>query len=126
MANPADRSSRAKSTSRRTKGASSGTGGDLVQVRTHELEIVAILHQCAERVVHRARVQLVLAQNLEGAHPVDRFRDPGRLGEVELAQSVDGGDDLARQGLRHSWLPDEDDLELAFRARIANPVIEAA
>src|SRR5215469_7318426 len=93
-ASPAARSSRAKSTSTPTIGASSGTGRDLFQVVPRHVEVVAFLHHGTERVLRQLGVQLGRsgpAEEVEGARPVDRLGDAGRLGQVELTQPVDGG-----------------------------------
>src|SRR5580704_5617541 len=144
-ASPAVRSSPAKRTSRPVKGAgpggmgggsppcaekvsggSSGTGGDLLQVVADHLEVVPVLDDGAERVLRVAGVQVRLAEEVEGPGPVDGLRHARRLGQVELAEPVDGGDDLAGQRRGDAGFPDQDDLDLAFGGRVADPVVEAA
>src|SRR5450755_4909918 len=90
-ASPAERSTAAKSTSTPTKGACSGTGCDLFQVVPDHVEVVAFLHHRAEGVLGVLRAKVGLAEEVENANPVDGLRDPGRLGEVQLAQPVDRG-----------------------------------
>src|SRR5712671_4443508 len=93
-ASPAARSSPAKRTSRPVKG-SSGTGGDLLQVVAHHLEVVAVLDHRAERVPRVAGVQVGLAQEVQRPGPVDGLRHSRRLDQVELAEAVHGRDHLA-------------------------------
>src|SRR5271165_6508544 len=124
-ASPAARSSPAKRTSRPVN-RSSGTGGDLLQVVADHLEVVQVLDHGTERVLGVAGAQVRLAEEVEGPGPVDGFRHPRRLGQVELAEPVDGGDNLAGQRRRDAGLPDQDDLDLAFGGRVADPVVEAA
>src|ERR1022692_1242810 len=125
-ARPATRSSWEKSTSTPTKAARSDTGRNLFQVLSHDVEVVAFLHDGAQGVRRDRYVQIGLAEEIDHAHPVDRLGDTGRLGQVELAQPVHGGDDLARECRRYPGRPDSDDLHLTFGWRIADPVVEAA
>ena len=67
-----------------------------------------------------------LAEEVEGAGPVDGLGDARRLGEVKLAQPVDRSDYLAGQRLGYPGLPDEHDLHLALGCRVADPVVQAA
>src|SRR5271167_1093553 len=124
-ASPAARSSPAKRTSKPVKG-SSGTGGDLLEVVADHLEVVSVLDHGAERVLRVGGVQLRLAEEVEGPGPVDGFRHPRRLSQVELAEPVDGGDDLAGQRRGDAGFPDQDDLDLAFGGRVVDPVVKAA
>src|SRR3954462_13442053 len=96
---PTERTSWPNATSNSTIGASSGTGDDLLQVVPNEFEVVAILHDRSQRVVHGAAVQFGLAEHLERGDPVERFCDTRRLGQIELAQPVDRGHQLAGQRL---------------------------
>src|SRR5271165_6695460 len=107
-------------------GGSGGTGGDLLQVVADHLEVISVLDHGAERVLRVGGVQVRLPEEVEGPGPVDGFRHPRRLGQVELAEPVDGGDDLAGQRRRDAGFPDQDDLDLAFGGRVADPVVEAA
>src|ERR1700733_5890770 len=129
-ARPAARNSPAKLTSRPVKsgGASgaAGTGDDLGQVVADDLEVVAVLDYRAQRVRRVRHVQVRLAEHVETPGPVDGLGDAGRLGQVELAQPLDGGDHLARQRGGHARLPDQHDLDLAVGWRIADPVVQAA
>src|SRR5580700_6699678 len=94
---PAARSSRANRTSTPTSGACrmvaapsggaasgtgacSGTGGDLRQVVAHHVQVVAFLHHRADGVLRGPGVQVGLAEEVQGADPVDRLGHPGRLG----------------------------------------------
>src|SRR3954466_2467229 len=82
---PTERNSWPNATSNSTIGASSGTGDDLLELLANQFEVVAILDDCAEGVVHRGRVQLRLAEHIERGDPVQRFGDTRRLGQIELA-----------------------------------------
>ena len=90
------------------------------------LEVVAFLHHGAQGVLGDRATKVRLAEKVEGAHPVDGLGDPGRLGQVELAQPVDGGYHLASQRLGHAGRPYQHDLHLAFGGRVADPVVQAA
>src|SRR5262249_10752077 len=71
-ASPARRSSRQNRTSTPVM-PGSGTGGDLLQVVPHHVEVVALLHHRAEGVGGQLRVQPGPAEHVEGAGPVDRL-----------------------------------------------------
>jgi hypothetical protein len=106
-------------------GGSGRTGGDLLQVVADHLEVVPVLDHGAERVLRVTGVQVCLAEEVESPGPVDGFRHPRRLGQVELAKPLDGSDDLAGQRRGDAGFPDQDDLDLAFGGRVADPVVEA-
>src|ERR1035438_4585556 len=125
-ASPAARSSCAKATSTPTNAARLDTGCDLFQVLSDDVEIVAFLHHGAESVGRVRCVQIGLAKEIEHADPVDRLGDARRLGQVQVAQPVDGYDDLAGQHRRYAGRPDTDDLHLALGGGIADPVVQAA
>src|SRR5580658_5813491 len=124
---PAVRSSREKPTSVLTIGAryaapgGSATGRDLCQVVAHQIEVVAFLHHGTERVLGIRLVQVGGAEEVQGLHPVDGLGDPGRLGQVELAQPIDRRDHLAGQHLGHPGLAYQDDLHLALGGRVPDP-----
>src|SRR6202049_1885834 len=128
-ASPAVRSSDAKSNSTLTKpvrsgavrsgavrsgAVRSGTGGDLLQIVPHHIEVVAFLHHGAQGVLGDLRAEIRFAEEVEGAHPVDRLGDPGWLGEVEFAKPVDGFDHLAGQRLGDARHADQHDLHLTL------------
>ena len=64
------------------------------------LVVLAVLEHGAERGRHRLLVELADAETAEGGGPVDRLGDAGRLVQVERAQRLDGGGDLAGQRAR--------------------------
>src|SRR5271154_6452302 len=128
-ASPAARSSPANATSSpvngtRSSSGAAGTGGDLLQVVQNHLEIVPVLDYGAQRVPRVAQVRF--AQEVESASPVDGLGHTRRLGQVELTEPLDGGDDLTGQRRRDAGLADQDDLDLAFGGRVADPVVQAA
>src|SRR5690349_18716837 len=83
-ARPAERSSAAKLASTAANGAWSATGGDLLQVLPDQVEIVPFFHHGAQGVPGYFRAELGLAEEVEGAHPVDGLGYAGRLGQVQL------------------------------------------
>src|ERR1700685_4343472 len=128
-ASPAARSSPANVTSSpvngtRSSSGAAGTGGDLLQVVQDHLEIVPVLDHGAQRIPRVGQVRF--AQEVEGAGQVDGLADARRLGQVELPEPLDGGDDLTGQRRRDAGLADQNDLDLAFGGRIADPVVQAA
>src|SRR3954452_10881846 len=123
---PTPRNSWPNATSNSTMGASSGTGHDLLQVLANQFQIVAILDDCAQGVVHRADVQLRLAEHIERGDPVERFGDTRRLRQIELTQPVDRGHQLAGQRLGDTGHAQQNDLHLTLDARIPDPVVQAA
>src|ERR1700730_8810730 len=130
-ARPAERSSDAKSTSTltkpvRSKAVRSGTGGDLLQIVPHHIEVVAFLHHGAQGVLGDLRAEIRFAEEVEGAYPVDRLGDPGWLGEVQFAQPVDGLDHLAGQRLGDARRADQHDLHLTLGGWGSDPVVQAA
>src|SRR5579859_1489142 len=121
-ASPSARNSPANATSSPVNG--SGTGGDLLQVVQDHLEIVPVLDHGAQRVARVAEVRF--AEEVQRARPVDGLGHARRLGQVELTEPLDGGDDLSGQHLGDAGLADQDDLHLAFGSRVADPVVQAA
>src|SRR5580704_11079637 len=118
-ASPAARNSPANATSSPVNG--SGTGGDLLQVVQDHLEIVPVLDHGAQRVASVGQVRF--AEEVQGAGPVDGLGHARRLGQVELAEPLHCGDDLAGQRRRDPGLADQHDLNLAFGGRVADPVV---
>src|SRR3984885_5105590 len=128
-ASPAARSSPANATSSSVNGTASssgaaGTGGDLLQIVQDHLEIVPVLDHGAQRVPGVGQVRF--AEEVQGAGPVDGLGHTWWLGQVELAEPLHGGDDLAGQRRRDTGLPDQHDLDLALRGRGADPVVQTA
>ena len=89
--------------------------GDLVEALAGELQVLPLLEHGAERDVGRVDGQVGLAQQFEGARPVDRLGHPGWLGQLQLTQPVHGGDDAPGQLGSHSRITERDDLDLALR-----------
>src|SRR5580658_542457 len=128
-ASPAARNSPANVTSSpvngtRSSSGAAGTGGDLLQVVQDHLEIVPVLDHGTQRVPRVGQVRF--AQEVQSAGPVDGLGHARRLGQVELPEPLDGGDDLTGQRRRDAGLADQDDLDLAFGGRVADPVVQAA
>src|SRR5690348_4942431 len=73
----------------------SGTGGsNLSEVLADKLEVIAFLHDRAQRVARDVRVQVLLAKEMQGPGPVDGLRDPRWLLEVQLPEAVHRRDHL--------------------------------
>src|SRR6266850_2295288 len=90
------------------------------------LEVVAVLEEHAERVVHRLRIERDAVERHQAVRPVDGLGHARQLEQLGLAQALDEGHHLLRQrggGLRRFAVQD---LELALRVRIVDPVVEAA
>src|SRR5262249_61982888 len=110
-------------------GARSGTGGYLLQVVPHHVEVVSFLHDGAERVLRHLRVQpgrSGTAEQVERAGPVDRLGDARRFGQVKLTQPIDGGDHLAGEGFGYARLLDVHDLLLTVGGWGVDTVVAAA
>src|ERR1700760_3909616 len=120
------RSGTGRSGTGRSGTGASGTGGDLLQVVPDPLDVVAVLDHGAESIQRVAGFQVGLAQEVQGPRPVDGLRHSGRLGQVELAEPVYGGDHLAGQRGGNARLPDQDDLDLALGGRGADPAGQGA
>src|SRR5581483_1256828 len=112
---PADLSSRAKPVSTPVNAASLPTGGDLREVVPHQIEVVAVLDDGAERVARRPRRQLRFAEETERADPVDGLGHAGRLDQIQLPEPVHRPDHLPGQLRRGIGLADQDDLDLPLR-----------
>src|ERR1700743_2975485 len=112
---PAARSSWAKPTRTPVNGSSPAlpTGDDLRQVLSGPVEVVAVLDARPERVTGGAAGQVGLAEHAERANPVDRLGDARRLGQVKLAQPVDGVNALPGEVACRGRLAELDDLRLA-------------
>src|SRR3990172_7440483 len=59
------------------------------------LDVVAVLEEHAERVVHRLRVERDLVEGDQAVRPIDRLGDAGQLEEIRLPQPLHEGDDLS-------------------------------
>src|SRR3569623_1136922 len=114
---------------RRTKWttlASSDIGHRLRRRAGDLREVVLVLQEHAERRLDRLRRQHDRTERDERVAPVERLRDARQLEQVTRAQPLDERDDLAAQLLRHLRRARREDRELAFRARIVDPVIQTA
>ena len=95
-------------------------------VRAHALLVLAVLQDRAERRVDRLLVEPRRAERRERLRPVDRLRDTGRLVELEVAQRLDRGRDVARERVGNLRRAQPDDRELALEVGMRDPVVEAA
>ena len=71
-------------------------------------------------------VQRDLVEREEGAGPVEGLGDSGQLEQVGGAQPLDEADDLLGEGCGQLGGAQAQDLQLAGRVRIVDPVVEAA
>src|SRR3954464_8439162 len=90
------------------------------------LLVLGVLQYGPQRSLDRRGVETLDAQQIEGSQPVDRLRDPRRLLHVAVAHPRHRVGDLHRQRLRRAAHAPPDDLDLAVRRRVRDPVIEAA
>src|SRR6516225_3500633 len=89
-------------------------------------DVVLVFEQHTQGVVDRMRVQLEHIELHQGVGPVDRLGDAGKLEQVHCAKLLHKTDDLARQVFTGSRRFAFQDLKLARRARIIDPVVETA
>ena len=94
--------------------------------RADHLLVLAVLEHRAERAVDRRLVERVDAEQVERGQPVDRLGDAGRLLHVALAHARDGRRHLDGQHLGRALHAPPDDLHLAPRVRVLDPVVQAA
>src|SRR4029077_8816445 len=92
----------------------------------HLGDVVAVLEEHAERVLHALRVEADGVEGDQRVGPVDRLGDARRLEQVDGAHPLDETDDLDVEPLRRARRPQAHDLELARRVGVADPVVEAA
>src|SRR6266487_801904 len=93
---PASRNTRPNVTTWRTKPPSSCAGCDssrLLDERDESLvadggEVLVVLQHRPERLLDRARVELLLPERGERLRPVDRLCDARRLRQVQLPQAL--------------------------------------
>src|SRR6266404_5925308 len=76
----------------------------------HRFLVFRVLEHRAEGLAGHRGGKLLGAEDAQREGPADRLRDAGRLGEVEAAQPVDRGRDLARQPPPRLGHPAPDDL----------------
>src|SRR5215472_3429830 len=88
--------------------------------------VVLVFEQHTQSVVDRVRGQLEYVKLHQGVGPIDRLGNAGKLEQVHCAKFLHKTDDLARQVLTGSRYFALQDLELARRARIIDPVVETA
>src|SRR5216683_4295021 len=104
----------------------SATGGDVREVVADKLEVVALLHDRAQRVAGRRLAEVGLAEEMQSPGPVDRLGDTGWLGEVQLAEPVHGRNHLTGERLTDTRFLQQHDLRFPVRGRISDPVVQAA
>src|SRR5262245_55787990 len=120
---PARRSTRVnatamRSTSARPARAASGTARDRLAYQRPEpvlagaFLVLAALEDRAERRFDCPFVEAGGAERREGLRPVERLGNARRFVEVEPAQGLDRGRDVARERRRHLGRPDSQDREL--------------
>src|SRR5947208_9101732 len=131
---PASRRIRPNVTTWRTKPPSSCAGCDsarLLDERDESLvanrgEVLVVLQHRPERLLDRARVEVLPPERGERLRPVDRLGDARRLRQVQLPQPLH-----ERRGLRGQTVGDagdaqSNDLDLPLEPRVADPVEETA
>src|SRR3984957_7282391 len=84
-----------------------------------------VLQHGAHGLVGDVAGQLVRAEHAQRAGPADRLGDAGRLGQVELAQALDRGGDLAGEPLARPGDAAADDLRGPGAVGIGDPVVQA-
>src|SRR5205823_6748962 len=124
MMSPSLRSARANPTSTETSSdpAAISSAEDVAQVVPHQLEVVVLLDDGAERVLGDLAGERPLPEVGDGPGPVDGLRDARPLRQVELPQLLDGHGDPAGELLRHLGSPDHEDLGLPAYRREVDPV----
>ena len=88
---------------------------------SHPLDVLAHLERDAERAL-----EPVVVEREQRLGPGDRLPHAGQLVEILPAEARDGGADAPGHGLGHVGRARVDDLALALRARVVDPVVEAA
>src|ERR1700722_9035776 len=88
---PAGRSARPNPTSTPANAVCSATGGELLELVEHQIEVVLVLDDGADGVGRGTGAEVGLAQEPERGAPVDRLGHSRRLGQIELAQPVHRG-----------------------------------
>src|SRR5215813_3668903 len=99
---------------------------DLVQRAAHALEVLFVLHEHGQRRLNELGVQRLRVEDDERARPVERLRDRWRLAEVEPADLLNGGHDLARELRRDFRHLEPDDLQLLGRSGKVDEEMQAA
>src|SRR5258706_1533239 len=90
------------------------------------VEVVAVLEQHDEGVVDRLRVERHAVERSQAVGTVDGLGDPGQLEQLGLAQPLhEGHHFLGERGACFGRLAMQD-LELAARVGVVDPVVEAA
>src|SRR6478672_8373799 len=121
---PAPRNRRANPTANRSSSTTSGTALDrrvdelTETVRAGAFLVFAVLQDRAERDVDRTLVDRQGAERGERIRPVDRLGDARRLVELELAEGLHRGRDLAGQHLGDLGCPHSEDGELAVEVGV--------
>src|SRR6185312_15935220 len=90
------------------------------------LDVLAMLHHCADRGVGALRVEFVDTERHQGLCPVNTFSHAWRLDEVGGAQGLRSARDVSGEPLAGERLPPTDDRHLAIEGRMLDPVIEAS
>src|SRR4030095_14805356 len=89
-------------------------------------QVVLVLQDDAERVVHDGGVERLAVEGDERGCPVERLRDSGQLVELGPPELLhEGGDLPAELGGGHGDLGPYD-RELRLERRVVDPVVEAA
>ena len=128
MASPSARRASVKSTSwagRRHAGPR-GEAEPHPDALRDDVEVGPVLDDDAHRGPEHVLVDVLGAEQEQGARPVDRLRDRRRLLEVEVAHVGDHLDELLGDGVGQLGRVHAHDLELALRAGVVEPEVQAA
>src|SRR4051794_27998941 len=131
MATPSERRSSANSSIRAASpgGELAAEGGDTDlhpdAVGDH-VDVRAVLDDDRHRVAERLLVDVLGAEQQQGARPVDGLRDRRRLLEVELADELHELDELAGDLVVELGRVQAHDLELVLERGVVEPQIQAA
>src|SRR5438445_6220841 len=90
------------------------------------LQVVAVLEQHAQRVVHGFGIERNAVERHQAVRPVDRLGDPRQLEQIACSQPLHASDHFLGQRLARLRRLAVQDLELALRVREVHPVVEAA
>src|SRR3954452_21434715 len=127
IATPSSRSSSAKRRSCASKPSGAGKLPELhADALGDHVEVGAVLDDDRHGLLERRAVEVLRAQEEQGACPVDRLGDRRGFLQVELADHPDDRDEPARDRLRELGRVQAHDLQLVVDLRVVEPEVEAA
>ena len=95
-------------------------------MRVHDAAILVHLQHASQRLLQRARVEVIAVQAHQRQRPVEALRDAGRLLQRQPAEHLHEPRDLLREAIRQAGHARVQDLDFLRERRIRQPEKQAS